>query len=153
MVRGADGVQRTLGPGEVGLWPSAPVISPALALHSEPTPGVACADVACFEQTARGSGLDAEVALFELGRQQARAGEAVRAITFWRESLARFPGGVFEPEVRLSLLVTLTQQRRFAEALEAAREFEAQQAEDPRVDEVLALRVQLEWLTSRRPTP
>ena len=153
-VRGGDGVERTLGPGEVALWPAAAVISPALALHEEPTPGVACSDTACFERTARGDGLEAEVALFELGRQQALSGQPVRALTLWRESLARFPGGVFEPEVRLSLLVTLAQQRRFPEALDAAREFEAQQGDDPRLDEVRALRRELEWLTTRRrPAP
>jgi hypothetical protein len=57
---------------------------------------------------------------------------------------------VFDPEVRLSLLVTLTQQRQLPEALEVAREFEAQQPDDPRLDDVRALRRQLEWLTTRR---
>jgi hypothetical protein len=31
-----------------------------------------------------------------------------------------------------------------------AREFEAQQPDDPRLDDVRALRRQLEWLTTRR---
>jgi hypothetical protein len=63
-----------------------------------------------------------------------------RAVALWRESLTRFPGGVFDPEVGLSLLVTLTQQRQPPLALEVAREFEAQQPDDPRLDDVRALR-------------
>jgi hypothetical protein len=148
VVRSGDGVERTLGPGESALWPAAPVISPALSVQS--APNVTCTDVACFERLARGDGLDAEVALFELGRQRAQAGDVARAVALWRESLTRFPGGVFDPEVRLSLLVTLTRQRQLGEALEAAREFEARQPDDPRLDDVRALRRQLEWLTTRR---
>lgn len=150
VVRSGDGVERTLRPGESALWPAAPVISPALSVQREPPPNVPCTEVSCFERLARGDGLDAEVALFELGRQRAQAGDAVRALALWRESLFRFPGGVFEPEVRLSVLVTLTQQRQLREALDAARDFEAQQPDDPRVDDVRALRRQLEWLTTRR---
>lgn len=150
LVRSGAGDERTLGPGEEALWPAAPVISPALALHAEPTPGLPCSDAACMQRTAGGAGLEAELALFELGRQQALAGEAEQALLTWRRSLTRFPGGVFEPEVRLSLLVTLTQARRFGEAVEVARAFEAGQPGDPRLDDVRALRQQLEWLTTAR---
>lgn len=150
VVRGSDGVERTLGPNESALWPAAPVIPQALALRTEPSPGLRCSDAACFETVARGDQLEAEVALFELARLSAHEGASTRAIALWRESLTRFSGGVLEPEVRLSLIVTLTQQRAFSEALAEARSFEATQPEDSRLDEVRALRRQLEWLTTRR---
>jgi hypothetical protein len=144
VVRSGEGVERTLRAGESALWPAAPVIAPSLSTRAEPPANPACADVPCLERVAAGDGLEAEVALFELGRRQ-----PPRAVEHWRASLERFPGGVLEPEVRLSLIVTLTQQRKFADALTAAQEFEAAQADDPRVDDVRALRRQLEWLTKR----
>lgn len=146
MVRSGQGVERTLGPGESGLWPATPVIPEALT-PSAPASGALrkCSDTECFERSAAGEGVEAEVALFELARR-----EPARSIELWRSSLTRFPGGVFEPEVRLSLLVALTRERKFGEALEEARRFEQEQGEDPRVEEVRALRTQLEWLTTKR---
>lgn len=143
VVRSGQGVERTMGAGETELWPATPVI-PATLTVAEPAP-TKCTDTECFERSAAGDGVEAEVALFELARRQPS-----RSVELWRSSLARFPGGVFEPEVRLSLLVALTRERKFAEAVEEARLFEQEQGEDPRAEEVRALRKQLEWLTTKR---
>lgn len=88
--------------------------------------------------------------LFELGRLQANSGDGASAVETWRASLSRFPEGVFVPEARLALLVALTQQRRFDEAISVAKEFESAAADDPRREEVEALRKQLEWRTRQR---
>lgn len=144
VVRSGQGVERTLSAGESVLWPATPVIPAALAPTTAPR-ATACTDTDCLERAVKGEGVEAEVALFELARRQPQ-----RSIELWRASLERFPDGVFEPEVRLRLLVTLTEQRKFAAALDEARAFERDQSEDPRVEEVRALRRQLEWLTTRR---
>lgn len=140
--------------GETVLWAAVPSIPPTL--EAPAAPPRTCADVspgdsaACLQRTAKGEGLEAEVALFELGRFQARAGQADAAVRSWRSSLTRFPAGIFGPEVRLALVVTLTQQRRFSDALTVAREFEVAYADDPRREDVVALRRQLEWLARQR---
>jgi hypothetical protein len=154
-VRSGEGEERVLRAGESALWPALPAIPRALEAP-EAAPPQACAAVElakrseCLETAAKGEGLEAEVALFELGRLQARAGNAEAAVQAWRASLSRFPEGVFGPEARLALLVALTQQRRFAEALTVAREFEAAYPDDPRSEDVHAVLRQLEWRARQR---
>lgn len=146
VVRGGDGVERTIGTGESVLWPAVPAIAPSL-VPSAPAASTeaGCSDVPCFEGLAAGDDLKAEVALFELARRQPS-----RSVARLRESLTRFPDGVFVPEVRLALLVELTREARVAEALEVAKAFEAATPDDPRVEDVRALRQQLEWLSRKR---
>jgi len=148
-VRSGDGEPRVLRAGETVLFAALPPIPQAL--EAEVTPSQACPDAdpakraECLGGAAQRDGLEAEIALFELGRLQASSGDAAGAVQTWRNSLARFPEGVFSPEARLALLVTLTQQRRFGEAISVARDFEAAYADDPRKEDVDALRRQLEW--------
>ena len=155
VVRSGEGEERVLHAGQSALWPALPAIPRALETP-EAAPSQTCADVEptqrgdCLDTAAKGDGLEAQVALFELGRMQARAGNADGAVQSWRASLSRFPEGVFGPEARLALLVTLTQQRRFNEALTVAREFEAAFADDPRSEDVSALKRQLEWRARQR---
>ncbi|MFT3712615.1 MAG: hypothetical protein QM817_33620 [Archangium sp.] len=144
VVRSGEGVERTLAKGESGFWPATPVIPSGL------TPEPAAFGPTPSEPSVNDGGLTAEVSLFELGRAQAASGKSAAAIETWRSSLARFPNGVFEPEIRLSMLVALTREKRFAEALVEAKNFEETQPEDPRVEEVRALRKQLLWLTTKR---
>lgn len=143
----SGGEERVLHAGESVLWPVAPEL-PA-TLEVPPAPPSSCSgtpaeQLACLTQLAAGDGLTAEVASFELGRLATRAGEDAAAAERWRTLLARFPEGVFTPEVRLGLLGALTRQRRFAEAAQVARDFERDHGEDPRLPEVTRLREQLE---------
>ncbi len=116
------------------------------------TPDRACGRVApgervgCLKHEALGSGLSAEAALYELGLVEAKAGNREQAIAAWDESLRRFPDGVLGPEAHLSLLVGLTESRRFGRAIAVAKDFEARFPEDPRRAEVAQLRDQLEGL-------
>jgi hypothetical protein len=142
VVRSGEGVERTLRTGESGFWPSMPVIPSGLA------PERGASNVAPPSES--DGGLTAEVSLFALGRAQAAAGNRALAIETWRSSLVKYPGGVFVPEIRLGILVALTQEKRFGEALAEADGFERTQPEDPRLDEVRALRKQLMWLTTKR---
>jgi len=152
VVRGANGDERVLRAGESALWPSTPSIPAGLEEGAAP-PSRVCGEgepaerLECLGRVSQGEGLEAQVALFELGRLRGRAGNAVGAASAWRASLQRFPEGVFAPEVQLALMVTLAQQHHFGEALAVARAFEASQLEDPRRDDVARLRRQLEWLT------
>lgn len=145
VVRGAEGTERVVKAGESVLWPAAPMVAASLTAQVPASPEATCSDAPCLEAIARGDNLRAEVALFELARRQPE-----RSVDWLRASLARFPEGVLVPEVRLALLAELVKQRRFAEALETARAFEASASEDPRVDDVRALRRQLEWFLRPR---
>jgi hypothetical protein len=154
-VKAGSDAEQVLRAGESRLWPATPPI-PALLDQPPPAPSPWCADLEpgrrseCLSGVAQGNGLEAQVALFELARLQVGAGEGGAAVETWRTSLARFPQGVLAPEARLAVLVALTQQRRFDEAVQAAREFEQTSADDPRRPDVTALRRQLEWLARER---
>jgi hypothetical protein len=138
----SGGEVRTLRAGESGLWPVTPPLPKALELNAPPPSS--CGDDACLEAAAQGEELGAEVALFELGRLAARSGDDAAALAHWQRSLARFPDGVFTPELRLSVLGALTRQRRFTEAAAVAREFEQRYPDDPRVPDVTRFRQTLE---------
>lgn len=155
VVRSGDAPPRVLHAGESALFAALPPI-PAAFEPAAVAPSEQCAQVgageraSCLKSASSGEGLEAENALFELGRLQASSGERADAIDTWRTSLTRFPEGVFSPEARLALLVALTQQGRFGEAIGVAKAFEAAAADDPRREEVEALRKQLEWRTRQR---
>ncbi len=141
----------SLAPGETRSWAATPAISPSLVPPAEAASAVeSCSGAnesgreACLEREASGSGLSAEAALYELGLYRARAGRVDQAVAAWDESLRRFPDGVLAPEAHLSMLVQLTQGRRFARATSVAKDFEARFPDDPRRAEVAALRAQLE---------
>ncbi|MDX2010546.1 MAG: FecR domain-containing protein [Myxococcaceae bacterium] len=143
----AQGQTRTVKAGQTLVWPEAPNI-PA-PLEARPTAVAAvCEGVGarldCLKLEAKGDGLAAQAALYELGVAERESGHVADALAAWTTSLSRFPDGVLHPEVRLALLVELTRQRRFAEALAVARGFETACAADPRVADVQALRRSLE---------
>lgn len=128
----AGNVTRVVKAGETVVWPPTPEIPSALL--ESPTPMSAKCDDdtnrhACLENEAKGSTLDAQAALFELGTLESLD-----------ESLRRFPDGVLHPEVRLRRLVLLVKTRRFDEARAAARDFELACPDDARLAEVRALR-------------
>ncbi|MFO0599026.1 MAG: hypothetical protein U0228_27200 [Myxococcaceae bacterium] len=100
--------------------------------------------LSCLEAESAGAGLDAQAAIYELGVERAHAGNRDGALAAWRDSLARFAGGVLEPEVRIALMIELTQARRDADAIAAARDFEARFPDDARVGDVRSLRERLE---------
>lgn len=128
----AGTLTRVVKAGEALVWPPTPEIPSALLETSAPT-APKCDEVsdrhACLENEAKGSTLDAQAALFELGTLESL-----------NESLQRFPDGVLHPEVRLRRLVLLVKARRFEEARAAAREFEQACPMDARLTEVRALR-------------
>lgn len=142
-----QGQERTVKAGQTLVWPEAPSI-PA-PLEARPTAvAQVCEGVGarldCLRLEAKGDGLSAQAALYELGVAERESGHVADALAAWTTSLSRFPDGVLHPEVRLALLVELTRQRRFAEAVAVARAFEAACASDPRVADVQALRRSLE---------
>ena len=60
--------------------------------------------LACFENQARGSGMDAELAQYELGRLRRNIqGDTAGAIRAYRMYLSRFPQGAFRTEASVSL--------------------------------------------------
>lgn len=128
----AGNITRVVKAGESFVWPPTPEIPSALLETSAPT-APKCDEVsdrhACLENEAKGSTLDAQAALFELGTLESL-----------NESLRRFPDGVLHPEVRLRRLVLLVKARRFDEARAATREFEQACPSDARLTEVRALR-------------
>lgn len=142
------GQTRVVKAGQTLVWPPTPSIPAPLSAVTAPRTSV-CDDAAgsrldCLRLEARGDGLTAQAALYELGVLEARQGNSGDALAAWTTSLARFPDGVLHPEVRLALLVELTRARRFTEAVAVAQGFEAACATDPRVGDVQALRRSLE---------
>ncbi len=145
----AGDVVRVVKAGESITWPPivaipAPLSVPAPAIDS-PCASLAPAEIRpCLLREASGASLEAQAALYELGSFDVQHGQLDSGLGSWRESLTRFPDGVLEPEVRLAMLIALVKARRYSESLEAARNFEAQCAGDPRVGDVQSLRRALE---------
>ena len=78
------------------------------------------AAVACYGGVARGSSMDAELALYEKARLEARAlGQSSQALATLDEHARRFPGGVLSTEVELTRIELLSQLGRSSEALRA----------------------------------
>ena len=144
----AGSVTRTIKAGESLTWPPAPTI-PTQLLEAPPAPESSCGSLGlearreCLRREATSDSLQAQAALYELGLVEARQGALDASLRAWRESLERFPEGVLHPEVRLAVLIELVKARRFADAQEAARDFEAHCAGDPRRADVEVLRQQL----------
>ena len=140
----AGGVVRVIHAGESITWPPNLVI-PAPLLEAAPASDSHCAALAgaeirtCLRSEASGASLAAQVALYELGNFEVKQGQLDAGLEVWRESLARCPRGVLEPEVRLSLLIAMVKARRFSDARLAAQDFEAHCSGDPRIVDVRAL--------------
>lgn len=78
------------------------------------------AAAACYGSVARGNSMDAELALYEKARLEAKAlGQSARALATLDEHARRFPGGVLSTEVELTRIELLSQLGRGAEALHA----------------------------------
>ena len=78
------------------------------------------AAAACYGRVAQGSSMDAELALYEKARLEAKAlGQTAVALVTLDEHARRFPGGVLAAEVALTRIELLTQLGRRAEALAA----------------------------------
>lgn len=74
----------------------------------------------CYGNVARGSSMDAELALYEKARLEAKAlGQSARALATLNEHRQRFAGGVLTTEVELTRIELLSQLGRRAEALQA----------------------------------
>jgi hypothetical protein len=75
---------------------------------------------ACYGKVAHGSSMDAELALYEKARLEAKAlGQSSQALSTLDEHARRFPGGVLTTEVELTRIELLSQLGRRAEALSA----------------------------------
>jgi len=78
------------------------------------------AAAACYGNAGRGSSMDAELALYEKARLEAKAlGQPSRALATLDEHTQRFAGGVLTTEVELTRIELLNQLGRRAEALRA----------------------------------
>ena len=78
------------------------------------------AAITCYGGVARGSSMDAELALYEKARLEAKAlGQSSQALATLDEHARRFPGGVLSSEVELTRIELLSQLGRGAEALRA----------------------------------
>ncbi len=78
------------------------------------------AAAACYGNVARGSSMDAELALYEKARLEAKAlGQSTQALGTLDEHARRFPGGVLSTEVELTRIELLSQLGRRADALQA----------------------------------
>jgi hypothetical protein len=127
--------EHVVAAGQTFRWPDLPselLQAPVLNSPCQSAP----AQLECLEAQAKGDSLDAQAALYELGALRARQGDVDGAIATWTSSLARFPAGVLQPELRLALFSELLLARRFEEAQVVARDFERCCAADPRVDDV-----------------
>lgn len=102
--------------------PAAPVAEPdclAFARGGDPK-----AAAACFTERASGSGLSAQVALYERSRLERDAlGRPAQALSTLDSYLERFPSGSLNGEARFSRLELLARLGRNQEALEASRAF------------------------------
>jgi tetratricopeptide (TPR) repeat protein len=96
---------------------------------------------ACFAARANGSGLSAQVALYELSRLQRDAlGEPNAALASLTQYLERFPSGSLNSEARFSRLELLARLGRTQEALSASSEFLGSRFGAERAAEVHLLR-------------
>jgi hypothetical protein len=77
-----------------------------------------------YERLARGTGIDAEWALYRLGKLRDRhLGDRPGALSAWREHRRRFPAGSLRQEVDLSIVEVLVRLGKNQEALAEADRF------------------------------
>jgi tetratricopeptide (TPR) repeat protein len=77
-----------------------------------------------YERLARGTGIDAEWALYRLGNLRDRhLGDRAGALAAWREHRRRFPAGSLRQEVDLSIVEVLVRLGKNQEALAEADRF------------------------------
>jgi hypothetical protein len=97
----------------------------------------------CYAQQAQGSGLSAELALYELSRLRLSAlGNAAGAVSALEEHRQRFARGVLTSQVELSLVRALSAAGRHAEAVRALEPLIARGG--PKQAELTALKAELE---------
>ena len=126
-----------------------PTTAPPLATTAPPPPSSSCrlptpgTDVApallCLDGRARGAGLAAESALYEIARlKRDRLGDSAGAIAALEQHRRRFPTGQLRIEVGLSLVDLLPRVGRHREAL---RDSAALLADNPRLERADELRL------------
>ena len=156
LVSGAQGLvevhsslgDRILRPGEslqlvrqVAL--SAQKTPEALLQTDSVEPRSACGEaVDCLTETAKGSSLAAQLALFDLGVAANRRGQRAQAIAAWREYLERFPDGVLAPEASGALVRALVAQAP-RDALAQAEQYHQQFGAEPSAGGIELLRAHL----------
>lgn len=98
-----------------------------------------------YESLARGAGIDAEWALYRLGKLRARyLGDRSGALAAWREHRRRFPAGSLRQEVDLSIVEALVRLGQNQEALVEAERFLAQYPASERRDELARIKERLQ---------
>jgi len=102
------------------------------------------AAAARYEEMARGTGLDAEWALYRLGKLRERhLGDREGALRAWGEHRIRFPSGSLRQEADLSVVETLVRLGRNDQALVEAERFLSRYPQSERRAEVETLRRRL----------
>lgn len=98
-----------------------------------------------YEALSRGSGIDAEWALYRLGKLRERhLADREGALNAWREHRRRFPSGSLRQEAHLSIVETLVRLGRNQEALGEAERFLAQYPMSERRDELARIKERLQ---------
>lgn len=98
-----------------------------------------------YETLSRGAGIDAEWALYRLGKLRERhLGDREGALAAWREHRRRFPAGSLRQEAHLSIVETLVQLGRNKEALGEAERFLSQYPTSERRDELARIKERLQ---------
>lgn len=81
-------------------------------------------------------GLSAETALYEEAMRAHDAGKKDEALRLFRDHRARFPDGIFAPEVSIGLMLELQSAGQTRAAADEARAFSARFAADPRAESI-----------------
>lgn len=114
--------------------------------------GTAAAALDCYRELARGSGVTAELALFEQARLEGKLlRDPARALATLQEHRQRFPKGSLRAEVLLAQIEWLLAQGDEARALQAVEEALASNALRERTAELERVRARL-W-SSLKPAP
>jgi hypothetical protein len=89
-----------------------------------------------IEEAARGNGLTAQTALYELGLRANEAGQLEAARAHFREYQRRFPDGVLAPETSIALMVAERSLGDISAARAEANAFLSRFTADPRAAQV-----------------
>jgi TolA-binding protein len=95
---------------------------------------------ACYEDLARGSGLLAQTALYELANLRRDGGDPTGALATLRSYGVRFPNGALATEVELSMIELLVKSNQHREALERSAALLARQPNLERSSDLRVLR-------------